>query len=65
MRVAVTVWPTVETLQPAMRPLSPVGVRPLGNVSVTVTVPAVGPLPELVTVIVYGSLASPCVKLPV
>jgi hypothetical protein len=41
---------TVQLLQPV--PLIAVAVRPVGNVSVTVVVPVVVALPELVTVIV-------------
>ena len=50
---AVIVWPLNDTLQPLMVALSAeVGSRPVGSVSVTVTVPLVGPLPTLLTVMV-------------
>ena len=39
-------------------------VRPDGTVSVTVTVPLVGPFPVFLTVIVYAAPVCPCVKLP-
>src|SRR5437899_11684318 len=42
-----------------------VAVRLLGNVSVTVTVPLVGPVPELLAVMVYVAAVCPCVKFPV
>ena len=42
-----------------------VAVRPLGKVSVTVTVPVVEADPLLLTVIVYVAPVCPCVKLPV
>ena len=41
-----------------------VAVKPVGNVSVTVTVPLVEAVPELVTVIVYCAPVWPCVKFP-
>ena len=43
----------VARLQFQPYPLRPVAVRPVGRVSVTVTVPLVGLLPALVTVIAY------------
>ena len=46
-------------------PAIAVAVSPEGNVSVTVTVPDVAPLPLLFTVIVYVAPACPCVKFPV
>src|SRR5438132_739504 len=42
-----------------------VAVRPLGKVSVTVAVPLVGPVPELLAVMVYVAAICPCVKFPV
>src|SRR5207249_4962096 len=66
LRLAVMVWPLKETAQPLTVPLCGAGgARPLGNVSLTVTVPAVVPAPTLFTVIVYVSAASPCLKFPV
>src|SRR5947207_3069921 len=59
------VGPLVVTLQPLRRPVSAaVGARPAGSVSVTVTVPTVAAGPILLTVTVYGSALSPCLKLP-
>lgn len=45
-------------------PVNPVAVRPDGNVSATVTVPDVGPVPLFVTVIVYVAPGWPATKLP-
>ena len=46
-------------------PAIEVAVRPVGNPSVTVTVPLVGPAPAWFdTVTVYVAFAWPCVKLP-
>ena len=45
-------------------PLIEAKVRPFGSVSATVTVPEVGPLPELFTDTVYTAPIWPCVKLP-
>jgi hypothetical protein len=45
-------------------PLIETSVSPPGTVSVTVTVPVVGPAPLLVTVTVYAAPVCPCVKLP-
>src|SRR5271166_6087054 len=42
-----------------------VAVRPVGSVSATVTAAVVGPVPLLVTVIVYVAPVCPWVKLPV
>jgi hypothetical protein len=41
-----------------------VAVKPLGSVSVAVTVPLVGPGPAFETASVYASPVSPCVKFP-
>jgi hypothetical protein len=60
--VQVTVCPAELHVQPV--PLAALNVRPVGSVSVTVTVPVVGDVPVLLTVIVYAPVA-PIVKLPV
>src|SRR6516225_81029 len=52
LRVAVIVWPLDDTVQPLMTPLSaPVGARPVGSTSVTVTVPEDAAVPKFETVI--------------
>jgi hypothetical protein len=60
--VQVTVCPAELHVQPV--PLAALNVRPVGSVSVTVTVPVVGDVPVLLTVIVYAPVA-PMLKLPV
>jgi len=60
--VQVTVWPTAPQVHPV--PVAETKPRPVGNVSVTVTVPVVGSDPvEFATVIVYTPF-EPTVKLP-
>jgi hypothetical protein len=60
--VQVTVCPAELHVQPV--PLAALNVRPVGSVSITETVPVVGDVPVLLTVIVYAPVA-PMVKLPV
>src|SRR5437899_2769673 len=51
-RIAVTVWPLNETVQPLIVPLSAaVGAKAAGSASLTVTAPAVGAPPTLLTTI--------------
>jgi hypothetical protein len=51
--------------QPQPVPLIDATVKPVGAVSVTVTVPLVGAAPTLLTVTVYVAPVCPCVKFPV
>jgi hypothetical protein len=60
--VQVTVCPAELHVQPV--PLAALNVRPVGSVSITETVPVVGDVPVLLTMIVYAPVA-PIVKLPV
>ena len=54
----------VDSVQVHPVPVIAVAVKPVGNVSVTVTVPLVTALPLFVAVIVYVAPFCPCVKLP-
>src|SRR5438067_1845107 len=59
------VGPLVVTLQPLIRRSEERRVgKPAGSVSVTVTVPKDDPEPMLLTLTVYGSATSPCLKVP-
>ncbi len=62
VRVQVTVCPDMVQVQPA--PVAAVGVRPVGRVSLTVTVPLVAIVPEFLAVMVYVPVP-PWLKLPV
>src|SRR5438445_769798 len=56
---------SVPSVQLHPVPLMALAVKPLGNVSVTVAVPLVGPVPTLLAVMVYVAAVCPCVKFPV
>ena len=55
---------SVDSVQVQPVPAIAVAVKPVGNVSVTVTAALVAALPLLVAVIVYVASVCPCVKLP-